>query len=131
MVTSLLKKVSKLVGYEWMVITIDSIEKKDVHQRTWILNIDEGDSVAQIYDLSFYGTKFGYSHTSSKQHLHKGFVSEGFFLLIRRFAAVDGWVYTRSCRTKNNDVLLRVPQTLYFRTRYREMSILMAHSSEI
>jgi len=28
-----------------------------------------------------------------------------------RCAAVDGWVYTRPCKTKNNDVLLRVPKT--------------------
>ncbi len=48
-----------------------------------------------------------------------------------RFAAVDGWVYTRPCKTENQDVLLRVPKTSYFRTRYREMSIPMAPSSEI
>ena len=48
-----------------------------------------------------------------------------------RFAAVDGWVYTRPCRTKNKDVLLRVPRTSYFRTRYREMPIPMTPSSEI
>ena len=48
-----------------------------------------------------------------------------------RFAAVDGWVYTRPCRTENQDVLFRVPRTSYFRTRYKEMSIPMALSSEI
>ena len=32
---------------------------------------------------------------------------------------------------KSNDVLLRVPKTFYFRTRYREMSIPLAHLSEI
>lgn len=48
-----------------------------------------------------------------------------------RFSAVEGRVYTRPCRTKNKDVLLRVPKPLYFRTGYREMSILLAHSSEI
>ena len=48
-----------------------------------------------------------------------------------RFAAVDGWVYTRPCRMKKEDVLLRVPKIHYFRTRYREMSIPMAPSSEI
>ena len=48
-----------------------------------------------------------------------------------RFAAVEGRVYIRPCRTKNQDVLLFVPQPLYFCTRYREMSILLAHSSEI
>ena len=45
--------------------------------------------------------------------------------------AVDGWVYTRPCRMKKEDVLLRVPKIHYFRTRYREMSIPMALSSEI
>ena len=48
-----------------------------------------------------------------------------------RFAAVDGWVYTRPYKAKNQDVLFRVPQIHYFRTRYRKMSIPMAHSSEI
>ena len=48
-----------------------------------------------------------------------------------RFAAVDGWVYTRPCKTENQDVLLRVPKTSYFRTGYREMPIPMALSSEI
>ena len=48
-----------------------------------------------------------------------------------RFAAVDGWLYTRPCRTKCKDVLLRVPKILYFRTRYKEMSIPPALSSEI
>ena len=48
-----------------------------------------------------------------------------------RFAAVEGRVNIRPCRTKNQDVLLLVPQSLYFRTRYIEMSILLAHSSEI
>ena len=48
-----------------------------------------------------------------------------------RFAAVDGWVYTRPCKAKQQDVLFRIPKTSYFRTRYREMSISMAHSSEI
>ena len=32
---------------------------------------------------------------------------------------------------KKEDVLLRVPKIHYFRTRYREMSIPMAPSSEI
>ena len=48
-----------------------------------------------------------------------------------RFAAVDGRVYTRPYKTENQDVLFRVPKIHYFRTRYREMSIPMAHSSEI
>ena len=48
-----------------------------------------------------------------------------------RCAAVDGWVYTRPCRTEKQDVLFRIPRTSYFRTRYREMSIQMALSSEI
>ena len=48
-----------------------------------------------------------------------------------RYAAVEGWVYTRPCKTGNRDVLFRVPKHHYFRTRYREMSISMAHSSEI
>ena len=48
-----------------------------------------------------------------------------------RFAAVDGRVYTRPYKTENQDVLFRVPKIHYFRTRYREMSIPMAPSSEI
>ena len=48
-----------------------------------------------------------------------------------RFAAIDGWVHTRPCRTKKEDVLLRAPKIHYFRTRYKEMSIPMAPSSEI
>ena len=48
-----------------------------------------------------------------------------------RCAAIDGRVYTRPCRMKKEDVLLRVPKIHYFRTRYREMSIPMALSSEI
>ena len=48
-----------------------------------------------------------------------------------RCAAIDGRVYTRPCKTKYEDVLLRVPKTSYFRIRYREMPISMAHSSEI
>lgn len=48
-----------------------------------------------------------------------------------RFAAVDGWGYPRPCRTKREDVLLRVPKIHYFHTRYREMSIPMDLSSEI
>ena len=34
-------------------------------------------------------------------------------------------------KRKYEDVLLRVPKTSYFRIRYREMPISMAHSSEI
>lgn len=45
--------------------------------------------------------------------------------------AIDGWVYTRSCKMKCKDVLLRVPKTCYFRTRYREMPLSVAHLSEI
>ncbi len=50
-----------------------------------------------------------------------------------RFAAVDGWVHTRPCRTKKEDVLFRVPyqKSTIFVPRYRKMSILMAHSPEI
>jgi hypothetical protein len=48
-----------------------------------------------------------------------------------RFAAVDGWEYTRPCKAVNNDVLFRIPKTSYFCTRYKEMSILLVHSSEI
>lgn len=48
-----------------------------------------------------------------------------------RFAAVNGGVHTRPCRTKCEDVLLRVPKIHYFCIRYREMSIPMALSSEI
>lgn len=48
-----------------------------------------------------------------------------------RFAAVDGWVHTRPCRTKREDVLFCAPKIHYFRTRYREMSIPMVLSSEI
>ena len=43
---------------------------------------------------------------------------------------MDGYTQGQ-CRTKDQDVLLRVPKILYFRTRYREMSIPMALSSEI
>ena len=48
-----------------------------------------------------------------------------------RCAAIDGWVYTRPCKAKYQDVLLRVPKTSYFRTRYREISMILVHSSEI
>ncbi|RKI80310.1 hypothetical protein D7V90_14235, partial [bacterium 1xD42-87] len=48
-----------------------------------------------------------------------------------RFAAVEGGAYTRPCRAETEDVLFRIPQHLYFRTRYKEMSIILAHSSEI
>ena len=37
----------------------------------------------------------------------------------------------RPCKAKSQDVLLRVPKSSYFRTRYREMPIPPAHSSEI
>jgi hypothetical protein len=43
---------------------------------------------------------------------------------------MDG--YTKGhVERKNNDVLLSVPKNIYFRTRYREMSIHLAHLSEI
>ena len=42
---------------------------------------------------------------------------------------MDG--YTQGHVERKNDVLLRVPSILYFRTRYKEMSISLAHSSEI
>lgn len=48
-----------------------------------------------------------------------------------RFAAVEGGGYTRPCKTEKKVGLLRVPKTIYFRTRYREMSISLAHPSEI
>ena len=48
-----------------------------------------------------------------------------------RCAAIDGWVYTRPCKTESTDVLFRIPITTYFRTRYRKMLMTEAHSSEI
>ena len=42
---------------------------------------------------------------------------------------MDG--YTRPCKMKQEDVLLRAPKIHYFRIRYIEMSISMAPSSEI
>ena len=48
-----------------------------------------------------------------------------------RCVAIEGWVYTRPCRMKKEDVLLRVPKIHYFRTRYREISMILVHSSEI
>lgn len=42
---------------------------------------------------------------------------------------MDG--YTQGHVEQKSDVLLRVPKTSYFRTRYREMSIRLAHSAEI
>ena len=34
-------------------------------------------------------------------------------------------------KRNKEDVLFRIPQTSYFRTRYREISMIKAHSSEI
>ncbi len=42
---------------------------------------------------------------------------------------MDG--YTQGHVERKKDVLIRVPKIHYFRTRYREMSIPMALSSEI
>lgn len=47
------------------------------------------------------------------------------------FAIIDGWTYTRSCRTKKQDILFRALKIHYFRARYREMSISMVLSFEI
>ncbi len=35
-----------------------------------------------------------------------------------RYVAVEGRVYTRPCKAENKDVLLRIPYTSYFCTRY-------------
>lgn len=48
-----------------------------------------------------------------------------------RLAAIERWVYTRPCKAKNKDVLLRVPRFHYFSIRYREISMTMAHLPEI
>lgn len=40
-------------------------------------------------------------------------------------------VHKRPCKAKKKDVLLRVLKSCYVRTRYREISMIMAHSSEI
>src|SRR5699024_4542114 len=48
-----------------------------------------------------------------------------------RCAAIDGRGYTRPCKTENRDVLFRIPQNIYFRTRYRKMLMIESHSSEI
>lgn len=34
-------------------------------------------------------------------------------------------------KREREDVLIRIPQTSYFRTRYREISMITAHLSEI
>ena len=34
-------------------------------------------------------------------------------------------------KREREDVLIRIPQTSYFRTRYRETSMILVHSSEI
>ena len=47
-----------------------------------------------------------------------------------RCVAIEGRAYTRPCRTKNRDVLLCIPKYRYFCTRYWEISITLAHSSE-
>ena len=39
--------------------------------------------------------------------------------------------YTQGLVKRKHDVLFCILKTNYFRTRYREMSILLAHSSEI
>ena len=49
----------------------------------------------------------------------------------RRLAAIEGWVYTRPCKAKSKDVLLRVPRYHYFSIQYREISMTMAHLPEI
>ena len=41
----------------------------------------------------------------------------------RRLAAIEGWVYTRPYKTKNNDVLFRVPFYRYFCNKYNEISM--------
>ena len=49
-----------------------------------------------------------------------------------RCAAIDGRAYTRPFIKRNKeDVLFRIPKTSYFRTRYREISMIVVHSSEI
>lgn len=48
-----------------------------------------------------------------------------------RLTAIEGRVYTRPCKAKNNDVLLRIPETTMFGTRCREISMTLAHLSEI
>lgn len=34
-------------------------------------------------------------------------------------------------KRESKDVLFRIPTNIYFRTRYREMLVIVAHSSEI
>ena len=48
-----------------------------------------------------------------------------------RCAAIDGWVYTRPCKTENRDVLFRIPITTYFSYQIQKMLMIKAHSSEI
>ncbi len=48
-----------------------------------------------------------------------------------RLTAIEGRVHERPCKAKEDDVLLRVLKNCYVRTRYREISMIMAHSSEI
>ena len=46
-----------------------------------------------------------------------------------RCVAIDGRGY--ELKREREDVLIRIPQTSYFRTRYREISMILVHSSEI
>lgn len=48
-----------------------------------------------------------------------------------RLTAIEGWEYTRPCKARNRDVLLCIPKTAMFCTRYREVSMTVAHLSEI
>lgn len=48
-----------------------------------------------------------------------------------RLTAIEGRVHKRPCKAKKNDVLLRVLKSCYVRTGYREISMIMAYSSEI
>ncbi len=48
-----------------------------------------------------------------------------------RLTAIEGRVHKRPCKAKEDDVLLRVLKSCYVLTKYREISMIMAHSSEI
>ena len=47
-----------------------------------------------------------------------------------RCGAIEGKVYTRSFKTSSTDILIRVPENHYFRTRCIEISMTMVHLSE-
>lgn len=45
------------------------------------------------------------------------------------FVVVEGVAYTESCRVETENVLPCIPQHPYFRTRYREMFIILDNLS--